>query len=231
MKDTLKDIERDKRICKALIQISNDEVEAFMINELSNDEPKLTWKQKQKIKSVIYENEREQYIFTKCRTSYVKKIIVTIIIVILLGSLTMSVEAIRINIFKFFYDPEGKYMELHNTEILTKDKIYEIYIPIIIDGFKMTEKSEQETMIMIMYESEENWYRFIQAIQGVQSFDTENMIMTELDTIHGQAIFYQSNDFNIITWNYDGYSFTITGTISLDEMIKLLESIDPLPVD
>lgn len=96
----------------------------------------------------------------------------------------------------------------------------------VLDGYYMSEQIELSDYIITVYENGNDFYSFIQYTQSFQtSANTEQYSGEPIETMYGTAYYLQYDNTNSLVWNYQGYTFRLEGSISREDLLKLLESL------
>ena len=107
-------------------------------------------------------------------------------------------------------------------------EIKQVYVPgVVADGYKETDRSEQEKYINIFYDSDnDGWYQYCQmTVDANAFFDTEegNWVSIEIGNYPG---LYTVKDGNGDLWWFDyTYAYQLQGNISEEDMIAVAESL------
>lgn len=174
----------------------------------------------------------------KKRLSSIKKFSkrAAIFIIVLMSAMTtlmFTVEAVRIRVLNFFIEINEKYTEVRVNEV-TEDNITPVlewenyYIPEYTPDRYFYEGSVDGGLIKILkYNDGENQIIFTQARNGTSiQLDTEDAVVSTvmIDGTEGQLII--KGDRVMLFWYNDDKSFTITGYVSEDEVIRMMESLE-----
>lgn len=117
-------------------------------------------------------------------------------------------------------DEEESYNPSHD-EIETKYSLSRV-----LDGYYMSEQIEMLKFCVSIYENGDDFYSFTQQIQSFQtSANTEQYNGESIETMYGTAYYLQYDNNNSLVWNYQGYTFRLEGSISREDLLKLLESL------
>ena len=185
-----------------------------------------------------YERNIAKMIKKKSKTTKQIKIVtklryVTVALFITLsvnGILFVTVEAYREKVIEIV---TSVYETFTSVKISTDDSslndkpifVEPTYIPI---GFEVISSDEYEYDIIVRYSDENNkiyTYRQMVISNSETKYDTEGAKISEIE-INGNTInLIENKDFVIAYWYDDTYSYAIDGEISLNEMMKIVESI------
>ena len=96
-----------------------------------------------------------------------------------------------------------------------------------IEGYELVDRIVLDNLIYSMYQmDDEKCYTFTQRLEQFNmNLNTEDTIMEIIDTMYGQATYYSNKGLNTLVWSYNGYYFGIAGTLTLDELTFLQESL------
>ena len=191
---------------------------------------------------------REDYIFTEAfevkmnkliknqRNSFssrlVKKIGVVILVVSLVGTVSIGVEAARIKIIEVVTEifekftsislqvPEdGKYSEE------TQETYCPEYIP---EGFYVIDQEEIFNDIHITYQNsigEEILFRRIEVSANNLVIDTEDTVLEKLILDNREFYYYENKGIKNIIWMQGGYQISISSGVSKEELVKISLSV------
>ena len=163
----------------------------------------------------------------------VKKGAVTISISFALFALmAFAVPSIRVTLANYFIQQNEKHigMELQDSseEIQDNDPTSTNYvIPYLPKGFEITEEVDTDNLLVIQYINEND-----EAIRFERHNDTVTLTIDSEESGFEQVIIsnyecYVSskNGINTIIFNTENYGYIISAEISIDELIKIAESI------
>ena len=143
--------------------------------------------------------------------------------------LMMTSEAVRGRITQFVVSLFPGYAEigLDNIDELPPSEkvIYGLtYVP---EGYRLVKESHQLGQQFIYQKSEEEWIDVnIDTAAAVSQLDTENAIRVERLTMHGEdALLIVYEDWSTVTWSNEQYLFTVGGTVSEAEILKIAEGV------
>lgn len=121
----------------------------------------------------------------------------------------------------FVEDDEQESYNPSHDEIETKYSLSRV-----LDGYYMSEQIEAADCIITVYENGNDFYSFVQYTQSFQtSANTEQYKGESIETMYGTAYYLQYDNNNSLVWNYQGYTFRLEGSISREDLLKLLESL------
>lgn len=155
-------------------------------------------------------------------------------IVVFLGVSTVtisSVDAVRIPILSFFTDVKEKatQYQIVKREESPLTKAFAEYEPTYVpDGYFVENVIESNESFLIMYIDSENnqWYEFFyNSVPSTVSIDTEDAWTKETELNGNRTIIVEKNGKLRCTMYMDTSQITLIGTISMEEMEKVLISI------
>ena len=96
-----------------------------------------------------------------------------------------------------------------------------------IDGYELVDKYILDDIIYFVYQNgDEKAYTFSQRTEQFNiNLNTENSPLEMIDTMYGQAAYYDNEGLKALAWAYKGYYFKIEGTLTLEELKFLQESL------
>lgn len=180
--------------------------------------------------------EEKMYTLIKSEKCYkssklTKKIGVAILIIGIVGSLSMSVEAVRVRVIEFITDVfekftsisyekhEGKYGENVGGSHLPQ------YIP---EGFEITEQEQIFNDVHIIYQNklgEEILFRQIEIDINNMIVDTEDTMIEELILEDRKVYYYENKGIKNVMWIQEGCQLILSSEIEKRELIKISLSI------
>ena len=160
---------------------------------------------------------------------YAKRACVLIIaVVVVAGASVMSVDAWRIKLFnmltnksetnteiKFQNEGENKYVS---------DEITLNYLPV---GFQLLEDNKLAAEIYLSFTNREQVIQIVcRPIQSTVKLDTEDADSKSIKINESDAILTQKNGVYSIIWSDGLYSYSVTGDITEDELIKIARNVE-----
>lgn len=156
---------------------------------------------------------------------------------VLAVGLTMSVQAIRINVLNFLVSFEEEYASIQigegngsgiigeNLHVTWRDAYVPTYIP---DGFKITKLTNEQEFkaINYMHEDGRTLFYYVLAPTFESNVDTENAQRVESTVIQGyEALFVEKHERCTIAWVMNGLIFQISGNVSEEELHQIAEGV------
>lgn len=167
----------------------------------------------------------------------VGKRVAAIILVILLSfaTITFSVRALREPVIRFIVETYEKFSSIiivndKNEDDIVIDysfeKITSMYIP---EGYILDFEFDEAPIYQVRYVNNDKTKMFVcmQAItdEGIVQANTEGITYENININNDSGVFYSNKGNNTVIFNLDKYVFTLTGTISREELVKIAESI------
>lgn len=225
----------DERLFDALLEVSTGEALRLEMESLPSVEEldrmyKPSPDMDKRINDIIKRSNRKRK-----RANFVRKtgkMVAGIAIVIaIISTLLMSVEATRNVIFNVFFECKEK-----STQITFSDKdndLNELYTPTYIPA-GYTEKSTNkygDTYTIIYKNSEDDIILLDQFPVGDGGISLDNENMKPIETgVSGSTVYLFEATFpdekSVLLWEKAGVVFQISGSISKDELIKIYESME-----
>ena len=155
-----------------------------------------------------------------------------LITLVVLGSVTMSTDALRVPIVKFFSSSKTGY-NMVMAETGSGDSNYHEYIENVyvlsetLDGYEEIYRTDGERMISIEYsDNAQEYYVYNQMVDSSLSnwIDNEDSSIEKCNILNGVG-YFQQEDTNSLIWAHDGYIYRLSGTISKNDMILLANSL------
>lgn len=148
------------------------------------------------------------------------------------GILVTQVDAIRVPVMSVMITIGERFSEIVVQDPAQRDTLSNefhsrlpTYMP---DGFWVESVDEDKDGCTVFYSNSTKKYYSIDYYTSAAdtAIDTENAIVSE-QKIRGQpAIIAEKDGSTIIVWYPNGHEYILSGTISLEEMIRILESIE-----
>lgn len=169
----------------------------------------------------------------KCNKSseLARKIGIAILIVSIVGSLSMSVEAVRVRVIELITDVFEKFTSISYQkhegkygEGTTKSDL-PMYIP---DGFKLVEQEEMFNNIYITYKNDlgkEILIRKVEINTNDSIVDTEGTELERLILDDREFYYYENKGVKNIMWIEGEYQMKISSEIEKTELMKMSLSI------
>lgn len=155
-----------------------------------------------------------------------------LVVFVVLGSVTMNTEALRVPIVKFFSSSKTGY-NMVMAETGSGDSNYHEYIENVyvlsetLDGYEEVSRTDTRRMISIEYANEtQEYYVYNQMVDSINNWvDNEKALYEECNISTGKAYFQCFDTDNSLIWAYDGYVFRLSGDISKSDMLSLADSL------
>ncbi|MFR2838801.1 MAG: DUF4367 domain-containing protein [Zhenhengia sp.] len=204
------------------------EAEMIILEQLENidREEHIFTKEFENKMSQLIKNERQLKV-----TGLTRKIGVAILIIGIVGSLSMSVEAVRIRVIEFITEVFEKFTSIsyqkHEGE--HSDKIEVSYLPRYIpEGFEVIEEEQIFNDVHINYRNglgEEILFRQIEINTNNSIVDTEGTILEKILLEDREYYYYENKGVKNIIWIQGEYQISISSEIDKDELIKMCLSV------
>ncbi|MFQ9696173.1 MAG: DUF4367 domain-containing protein [Zhenhengia sp.] len=164
-------------------------------------------------------------------TSVTRKIGIAILIISMVGSLSISVEAVRIRVIEFITEVFEKFTSIsyqkHEGE--HSDKIEVSYLPQYIPkGFEVIGEEQIFNDVHIAYQNklgEEILFRQIEITTNNSIVDTEGTILEKILLENREYYYYENKGIKNIMWIQGEYQISISSEIEKDELIKMCLSV------
>lgn len=230
----ISDKDFDKLISVAMSQVpDDDDIELKTDEELSlegNSTHEFSPAFEKQMKKLIRKSRKQQYNEYRPTGFHSKIRIAVLIAVLVCAAMMFSVSAFRTSIANFFFDLEGKSSSVEfdndsNSISSEFDKYLPSYIPsgFIIDAVRQGSDSG----VSIQFSDGEDGFFDIQYFPKLMSIsiDTEDGKISELRINNADVVISERQDRIMATYTRDGSFYLISGNISYDEVINILESI------
>jgi len=174
--------------------------------------------------------------FARFHKSTAFKIAAACAAVAVLSGVTISVDALRIPVARFFAQDKPAYTVLEvepdteedNDAESYPDTIEKVFVPgKALDGYEEVGRESFSQMVRITYKNDEELeYYFYQETRDTSAWvDAENADAKLVETIFGNAYYSQKDNVFIFTWHYEGYIFRIMGNLSEENMVSIADSL------
>ena len=155
-----------------------------------------------------------------------------LITLVVLGSVTMSTNALRVPIVKFFSSSKTGY-NMVMAETGSGDSNYHEYIENVyvlsetLDGYEEISRTDGERMVIIDYKNKNgDFYVYNQMVDSIDNWiDNDDTTVEKCNILNGVGYFQKFENDNSLIWSYDGYAFRLSGSIDKDSMIHLANSL------
>ena len=147
--------------------------------------------------------------------------------IIVSGTAIFSVDAFRIKFMNFIYEKDKP-----NSDIYFGDNVVEtyeddyIYLGYIPAGFHLERCTSKQGDCLMNFANEDNYFSVsVSNKDGLLNIDTENAEV-ESTSVNGLDAFFSTNNrVNILVWSDNSLKFSIDGTVSKDEIMKIAENL------
>ena len=145
---------------------------------------------------------------------------------------TVSVEALRKPVFHFFAEVYEKFTQIFfvddtpNVSEIQFEKKTPAYIP---EGYVVESEIATPTVYKIVYSNGNNQkLRYAQNLKesGEIQADTETITYTNIMVGNYHGITYSNKGVNYIVFSDDKYNYTLSGDLSVNELIKIAKTIE-----
>ena len=157
---------------------------------------------------------------------------VLVLIITILGVVTFSVEAFRIDFLNFFVTEKSNNLEIKSRRVVQGEDLLEDYEDLYVlgyvpEGFVLSDVEGIKEHLLITYINGNKRIDFMQHFSDIDiSLDNERMKITYEELKGGeQAIFSQSADYNSIVWENDICTFVLSGEADIKTLKEMAESI------
>lgn len=212
-------------ICADMDSLSN-EIDRIDIPETLDD-----WFN-QYIESINKENTRKKS-KVKLKNISSRVAVILAVVFISIATLSLSVEAFRVQIYNLFSTDHNEYSNIRIKEESTEDiKLKEwenYYFPTYIpEGFYIDYINELVDIIEIKFKNDSGKFiTFIQAPNGTYiSLDTEEGKKREVEISNRKAVLTEKENKNILFWNNEEYSFHLASNLDLRDLMLFAESLE-----
>lgn len=154
-----------------------------------------------------------------------------LLMIVVLTSVTMSTEALRVPIVNFFSSSKPGYnmvvVETENGEGNYHKYIENVYVlGETLDGYEEISRTDGKRLILIEYaDNKQGFYAYNQMVDDIDNWVDNNDTSYEKCEVLDSFGYFQSKETNSLIWAYDGYIFRLSGTISKEDMILLANSL------
>ncbi len=160
--------------------------------------------------------------------------IILLIIIAGISTLIFTVEAIRVRVFNYFIERNEKYTEIRveeENDIKTPELDWENYYQptYMTKGYFFESSKGIGSIKVLKYSDGENQITFTQANNGTDfQLDTEDAVTENIIINGNEGFLIIKEDRSMIFWHNEEKSFTITGNIKKEEIVKIAESMEKI---
>jgi len=161
-----------------------------------------------------------------------KAAIILLIIIAGISTLIFTVEAIRVRVFNYFIERNERYTEIRveeENDIETPELDWENYYQptYMTEGYYFESEEDGGLIKILNYSDGKNQIIITQTNNsaGIQ-IDTEDATTERININGNEGFLTIKEDRSMIFWHNEERSFTITGNIKKEEIIKIAESIE-----
>lgn len=209
--------------------------------DLQNDEPELLAKGgnpvsfspefERKMSTLIHKARRAEW--WQRNRSRVQRTAAMFAVVIMVGGLLVTkVDAFRVPFLELVYTVREEFTEINVREPGSAHHMagsFDDYLPTYVpDGFYLDSMEEYEDFCEYAYTDGGEDYYSVSFFESVQSsaVDTENAVVTK-KTVKGFPGFVSEKDGRtIFLWYPNAHQYIIIGTLSMEEILRMIDSIE-----
>jgi hypothetical protein len=158
--------------------------------------------------------------------------IILLIIIAGISTLIFTVEAIRVRVFNYFIERNERYTEIRVEEennIETPELDWENYYQptYMTEGYYFESSKGIGSIKVLKYTNGENQITFTQANNGTDfQLDTEDATTENIKINGNEGLLIIKGDRSMIFWHNDEKSFTVTGNIKKEEILKIANNLE-----
>lgn len=151
-----------------------------------------------------------------------KVLLVAAILIIMLAVIALSTTKGREFILNFFNDSA-----VYNVQTRISDSVKKMEINYIIDGYVLVDEYEQDMCIYNEFAKGSSRYVIVKTpINSKIDFNSDvNSKKVQIDNVV-YVVSLTSNGYCNVIWNYQYYSYRVSGNISENEALKVAQSVE-----
>ncbi len=154
------------------------------------------------------------------------------LVIVLGGTLVVKVDAVRVPFVNFVLSVGDGFSSVdivgnQNQPEVPEDM--ETFLPAYVpDGFQLSSSDSDNSFFMVSYTNEAESYYSILFYRSARSsaLDTEDADVEQREINGYPAIVIRENEQTIVEWFPDGHEYFITGTVPLEEILHMIDSIE-----
>lgn len=162
----------------------------------------------------------------------VKRLTAMFAVVLLVGGLLVTkADALRLPFLKLIYTTREEFTEIDvgtsDEENRLSKELAEFLPTYVLEGFQFDLVEEGEDFFRCAYKNKDGEYYSVSFFESVLggAVDTENAMATEIKIKGFPGFITEKDDRITILWYPDGYQYVVEGTISVQEMLDIIESV------
>lgn len=180
----------------------------------------------------IRKEETQKRAMRKVRNISSRVAVILLVLFIPLITLTLSVEAFRLQVYNLFFTDYNEYSSVkikqaptENVTIEWKNYYFPKFIP---EGFYVESINENTNIKTIIFKNKNNEKMTLtQSLNGTGfSLNTEEGLKKEVVVKNRKAILVQQDGMNILFWNNEEFSFCLFSTLEVEVLIIVAESLE-----
>lgn len=175
----------------------------------------------------LFKSERRKIAAKKFRKYAVRAACIFLAIIVFSGVTIFSVSAWRVRFLNFVLDIGAPNTDYNFTDEKPApqmdDRLQLDYIP---EGFVIKESVSDDRSINFIFSNEDKF--FYVSSDGLNtnfSIDTENALVERIKINGFDAVYTANQNANTLIWHDDDRAYTITGTVSKDEIFKVAKGL------
>lgn len=201
-----------------------------MADELEDPEEEHVFsKEHERKMQKLFDGERKR-LRKKMFYRNMKKVAVFLLLIITVSSVSVfSVEAWRLEFFRFILDVKETYTGIQFEESTVIGNSYsseEITLEYVPEGFHLDSRTATKNKLFLVFAKEQEYFNFTQREpKQAISLDTENATLEKLKINGNEAYVSIKNGTNILVWHDNNKTFSVDGNIDSSELVKIAENV------
>lgn len=175
----------------------------------------------------LFKSERRKIAAKKFRKYAVRAACIFLALIVFSCATIFSVSAWRVRFLNFMFNKEAPNTDYNFTDEKPApqmdDRLQLDYIP---EGFVIKESVSDDRSINFIFSNEDKF--FYVSSDGLNtnfSIDTENALVERIKINGFDAVYTANQNANTLIWHDDDRAYTITGTVSKDEIFKVAKGL------
>lgn len=176
----------------------------------------------------FFKKQKNRLLIKKIKKYSQRAAVIILIFGVLSGIAVFSVQAWRVKFLNFIMeithtDTTINFDENSKGDTFSNEDVTLGYVP---EGFKLEKSESRGNGLFLVFTNNDKDFRLkINSVSGSLSIDTENADIQKLKINGMDALYSSNNNINIIVWQNDELTYSLSSNLDKDEIIRIVENV------
>jgi hypothetical protein len=183
---------------------------------------------------LYFKKSKQKYHSVRIRKIILKVVAAVVVLLIVSTTIVFSVDALRVPVLNFFNDINKTSATIHVNDAKVNydafsNQIKGLYLPNCIpEDYTVKSINGLTEFYTVTFENPDgSMIRLVKLSEGdAVGVDSENANAKQITVNNEPAEFYNKDGTDTLVFKYDKKAFTLTGIISIDESVRIAESLE-----